>query len=315
MTKSSQVEDLFQKLLLIRNLELKIAKEYPQDNIKSPVHLSVGQEFISVAVCEALDREDYVCATYRGHAAYLAKGGSVKEFVAELYGKSTGCAKGRGGSMHLIEPSVNFIGTSAIVATGVPVATGHALALKMKNKPQVVVCFIGDGATEEGCFYESLNFASLKSLPIIYVVENNGYAIHEPLAKRWASTDLVGRAEGFGVSAYQHTDGNLLSLISLSQRIIDSVRQGAGPALLEVSCCRWLQHVGPEDESDATYRDLQKLSQSKVIDPLFILASQLTAVKREEVTNTVSSVIDDAFQFATSSPFPDASEVFDYVYC
>jgi len=314
MSKNSQVEYLFQKLLFIRNIELKIADEYPQDNIKSPVHLSVGQEFISIAVCEALGKEDYVCATYRGHAAYLAKGGSVKEFVAELYGKSTGCAKGRGGSMHLIEPSVNFIGTSAIVATGLPVATGHALALKMQNKPQVVVCFVGDGATEEGCFYESLNFAALKSLPIIYVVENNGYAIHEPLAKRWASTDLVGRAEGFGVSAYQHLDGDLISLLPLSQRIVDSVRQGTGPALLEVNCCRWLQHVGPEDESDATYRDLQQLRKSKVIDPLSILASQLTVAKREEITSTVNRVIDDAFQFADSSPFPDASEVFDYVY-
>ncbi|WP_076410856.1 thiamine pyrophosphate-dependent dehydrogenase E1 component subunit alpha [Shewanella sp. UCD-KL12] len=314
MSCEPNIENLYRKMLFIRNIELKIAKEYPQDNIKSPVHLSVGQEFVSIGICESLNQEDYVCATYRGHAAYLAKGGSAKEFIAELYGKSTGCAKGRGGSMHLIEPKVNFIGTSAIVATGLPVATGHALALKMKKSLQVVVCFLGDGATEEGCFYESLNFASLKSLPILFVVENNGYAIHEPLSKRWASSDLVGRAEGFGVSSYQHTDGDLLSLIPQANGIIQSIREGSGPALLEVSCCRWLQHVGPGNESEESYRDHQQIAKSIMTDPLKVLESLLCKSKRELIIDLVSNEIEQVFQYAASSPFPEPSEVYDYVY-
>lgn len=308
------VEKLYRKLLFIRLLELKVAAEYPKDNIKSPVHLSVGQEFVSVGVCEALNQDDLVCATYRGHAAYLAKGGSANAFVAELYGKSAGCAKGRGGSMHLIEPNVNFLGTSAIVATGIPVATGHALAMTMRKSPQIVVCFIGDGATEEGCFYESLNFSALKSLPILFVVENNGFAIHEPLSKRWANADLINRAESFGVSAYQHSDGDLLTLVPLATRVIESIRSGHGPALLEVSCCRWLQHVGPLDESDVDYRDVSQIKNSKLIDPLDKLAGFLDMKLCKQIQTEMNEQIEEAFKFAENAVFPSASEVYDYVY-
>src|SRR5438309_778362 len=169
---------IYRSLYRIRRVEEEVAKIYPTDKIKSPVHLSIGQEAVSVGVCEALRGEDVVFGTYRSHALYLAKGGNLKAMIAELYGKATGCAKGKGGSMHMIAPSVQMWGTSAVVGTTIPHAVGYAYALKLRRRDGIVACFFGDGATEEGVFYESMNFAALKKLPIIFICENNCYAIH-----------------------------------------------------------------------------------------------------------------------------------------
>src|SRR5438128_6708701 len=176
---------LYRALYRIRRVEEEIARVYPTDKIKSPVHLSIGQEGVAVGVCEALEPHDVVFGSYRGHAMYLAKGGDLRRMIAELYGKVEGCARGKGGSMHLAAPEAGVLGASAVVGTQVPIATGWALALQRRGAGQVVACFFGDGATEEGSMAESLNFAALHRLPILFICENNGYAIHEPLSKRW----------------------------------------------------------------------------------------------------------------------------------
>ena len=162
-------ERFYRSLYRIRRVEEEIARIYPSDKIKSPVHLSIGQEAVSVGVCEALRPKDVVFGTYRSHAYYLAKGGDLKKMVAELYGKATGCAKGKGGSMHLIDAAHGIMGASAVVGTTIPNAVGYAYALKLQRKDSVVVSLFGDGATDEGVFYESLNFAALKQLPIIFI--------------------------------------------------------------------------------------------------------------------------------------------------
>ncbi|HVR17912.1 MAG TPA: thiamine pyrophosphate-dependent dehydrogenase E1 component subunit alpha, partial [Candidatus Limnocylindrales bacterium] len=172
------IERFYRALYRIRRVEEEIAAVYPTDKIKSPVHLSIGQEAVSVGVCEALDRDDVVFGTYRSHALYLAKGGDLQKMIAELYGKLDGCAKGKGGSMHLIDVAARVMGASAVVGTTIPQAVGFAYALKLQRKDSVVVSVFGDGAVDEGVFHESLNFAALKSLPIIFVCENNLYAIH-----------------------------------------------------------------------------------------------------------------------------------------
>src|SRR3989344_7824434 len=166
----------YRSLYRIRRVEEEIARVYPTNKIKSPVHLSIGQEAVSVGVCLALDSQDIVFGTYRGHALYLAKGGNLKKMIAELYGRATGCAKGKGGSMHLIDVTAGVMGGSAVVGTTIPQAVGYAYALKIKKSSSVVVSFFGDGAVEEGVFHESMNFAALKNLPIIFVCENNSYA-------------------------------------------------------------------------------------------------------------------------------------------
>src|SRR5262249_12776491 len=171
-------ERLYRSLYRIRRIEEEVARVYPTDRIKSPVHLSIGQEAVSVGVCEAFEPRDVVFGTYRGHALYLARGGDLRAMVAELYGKATGCTKGKGGSMHLIDPDCGVMGTSAVVGTTIANAVGYAYAQRYRRTGSIVASFFGDGATEEGVFAESLNFAALKRLPLLFVCENNGYAIH-----------------------------------------------------------------------------------------------------------------------------------------
>ncbi|PYS41056.1 MAG: hypothetical protein DMG14_08575 [Acidobacteria bacterium] len=184
---------LYRKMFLIRRTEEEVARIYPSDKIKSPVHLSIGQEAIAAGVCDVLRPDDVVSGTYRSHASYLAKGGDLRAFFAELYGKDTGCARGKGGSMHLINMDQYILGTSAVVGTTIPIAVGYALALKRQGTGRVVAAFFGDGATEEGVFHESLNFAALHRLPVLFVCENNFLAIHTPIEKRWATRRLCER--------------------------------------------------------------------------------------------------------------------------
>src|SRR5439155_4707591 len=183
-------EQLYRSLYRIRRVEEEIARVYPTDRIKSPVHLSIGQEAVSVGICSALRADDVVFGTYRGHALYLAKGGDLKQMVAELYGKVTGCARGKGGSMHLVDAAHGVMGASAVVGTTIPHAVGYAYAMKLRGEDRIVVSFFGDGATDEGVFDESLNFAALKRLPILFVCENNSYAIHTHQVRRQAQANI-----------------------------------------------------------------------------------------------------------------------------
>src|SRR5918912_988627 len=198
---------LYRALLRIRRVEEEVARVYPTDKIKSPVHLSIGQEAVSVGVCAALRPDDVVFGTYRGHALYLAKGGDLKAMVAELYGRATGCTRGKGGSMHLVDPEAGVMGTSAVVGTTIANAAGYAYALKLRGSEAAVVSFFGDGATEEGVFAETLNFAVLKRLPVLFVCENNGYAIHTHQSRRQGNPDICARAQAFGMPA-ESLDGN-----------------------------------------------------------------------------------------------------------
>lgn len=205
-------EEFYRSLYKIRRVEEEIARIYPTDKIKSPVHLSIGQEAVSVGVCQALRPDDIVFGTYRGHALYLAKGGDLKQMIAELYGKATGCARGKGGSMHLIETSVGMMGTSAVVGTTIPQAVGYAYALKYQKKDSIVVSFFGDGATEEGVFAESLNFAALKKLPIIFICENNFYAIHTHQRQRQPISNICDRVASYGIPAERIEYNDVIAL-------------------------------------------------------------------------------------------------------
>src|SRR3954454_2316519 len=211
---------LYRSLYRIRRVEEAIADAYPSDRIKSPVHLSIGQEAVSVGVCAALLPRDVVFGTYRGHALYLAKGGSMRAMVAELFGKATGCTRGKGGSMHLIAADKGVMGMSAVVGTTVANAVGHAYALRYRKTDAIVASFFGDGATEEGVFAESLNFAVLKKLPILFVCENNGYAIHTHQSRRQGKPDIRARAEAFGLPA-ERLDGNdVFGLLWRTQEVL-----------------------------------------------------------------------------------------------
>ena len=244
-TKNDEVTRLYRSLKRIRRVEEQIEEIYHTDKIKSPVHLSIGQEAISVGVCDILNADDFVVGTYRGHALYLAKGGNLEAFMAELFGKVDGCARGKGGSMHMIDVSANVLGCSAVVATNIPIAMGYAWRLKQQKNGGVIACFFGDGATEEGVFYESLNFAALHKLPILFVCENNGLAIHSPLKKRWSHFDICARVNGFGIPVHELKEMDIFKIHNTADEVVKRIRMGSGPEFMECHTYRWRSTCWP----------------------------------------------------------------------
>src|SRR5438477_5943177 len=298
---NSAAARLYRSMFLIRRVEEEIIRLYPTDKIKSPVHLSIGQEAVSAAVCDQLDKSDVVFGTYRGHALYLAKGGDVPRMMAELYGKVDGCARGKAGSMHLVDPSVGMMGTSAVVATGVSNAVGAALALKMQKSTAIVVCFFGEGAADEGAWHESMNFASLKKLPILFVCENNLYAIYSHVKDRMAGPGLCARARAYGVEAELIEDHEPMKLHERVGAAIAAVRGGGGPRFLECMTYRWRDHVGPGEDRQHKYRPDTELDHKIATDNLASLGGLLSAETRQSIEAAEEKRIAAAIAFAEAS--------------
>jgi pyruvate dehydrogenase E1 component alpha subunit len=308
-------ERLYRSLRRIRRVEEEIARLYPSDKIKSPVHLSIGQESIAVGVCDVLRAEDVVSPTYRSHAAYLAKGGDLRGMIAELYGKANGVAGGKGGSMHLIDMSHNIIGASAVVGTTVPIAVGFALTFRRRKTGQVAVSFFGDGATEEGVFAESLNFAALHKLPVLFVCENNGLAIHTPLGRRWATRQLCERVATYGIATHHITDGDVLGIRAIAAQAIEPMRSGeGGPVFIECDTYRWREHVGPNEDFDAGYRPRNELEPWLANDQVPRIGAKLAAVRRDAIDGEIEREIAEAIAFAEASPFPAADALETHVF-
>lgn len=300
---------LFRQLYRIRRVEEEVAKAYPTDAIKSPVHLSIGQEAVAVGVCLACHADDVFFGTYRSHATVLAKGGDLKAMMAELYGKATGSAKGKGGSMHLIDLGAKHMGASAVVGTSIPVATGYAYAQWMKAKPGVTVCMFGDGAVEEGAFHEALNFATLKQLPILFVVENNGYAIHTPQAARQGKAGLREKAAGYALPYAHVGSGDTREIFQAAATALEAVRAGEGPRLLEVDTYRWMEHVGPQQDYHIGYRSLGEAEPWFEKDEVKLVGARLSEAERKDIERDVEAEIAEAIAFAEESPEPDEAEL------
>jgi TPP-dependent pyruvate/acetoin dehydrogenase alpha subunit len=307
---------LYRSLYRIRRVEEEIARIYPTDKLKSPVHLSIGQEAVAVAMCAPLEPHDVVFGTYRGHAAYLAKGGCLKAMLAEMYGKATGCTKGKGGSMHLIDTSAGVMGASAVVGTTIANAVGYAYAIKVMRKRLIVMSFFGDGATEEGVFAESLNFAALKRLPIIFVCENNGYAIHTHQKLRQGLPDICAKARAAGVPAELIERNDLLLMHERACRAVNALRDGVveGPIFFECQTYRWKEHVGPNEDYQLGYRTREEARPWIEHDQLPRLAALIASLTRLEIESQVESEIRQAIEFAEESPFPAADELLTDVF-
>ena len=311
----SEYARLYRSLLRIRRVEEEIARVYLTDKIKSPVHLAIGQEAVSVGVCEALTPEDVVFGTYRSHAVYLAKGGDLKRMIAELYGKATGCAKGKGGSMHLIDAAAGVMGTSAVVGTTIPQAVGYAWGVKRGGARTVVVSLFGDAALEEGVSHESMNFAALKKLPVIFVCENNFYSIHSPLSARQPHANIWERAAAYGIPAERIADNDVLRIHARVKEAAAAIRGGyAGPWFFECLTYRWKEHVGPNDDFHAGYRSRTEAEPWFERDQVKRLAELVSADARREIEHEVLAEIRDAFQFAEDSPFPETRELYTDVF-
>lgn len=306
---------LYRSLKRIRRVEEVTAEIYPSDKIKSPIHLAIGQESVSVAVCDVLEPRDWVGGSYRSHAMYLAKGGSLPGLMAEMFGKETGCCRGRGGSMHVIDVAAGVMGSSAVVGTQISMAAGYALAAQMARDGSVVAVFFGDGATEEGCFYESLNFAALRKLPILFVCENNGYAIHEPLSKRRARPEgICEAAEALGLPATRIDDGCVFAIRSAAEAAVRSMRDGGGPALIEAVIYRWRQHVGPNEDYDEGYRVEGEVKPWKENDQVERVAAMIDPAIRAEIDAEIEAEIAAAVEFAETSPAPLGEELYANVF-
>lgn len=292
-----------------------MARVYPSDKIRSPVHLSIGQEAVSVGVCEALRPDDVVFGTYRSHAMYLAKGGDLRAMVAELYGKQTGCARGKGGSMHLVDVAHGVMGTSAVVGTTIPNAVGYAYAMKYRRSDRVVISFFGDGAADEGVWHESLSFAALKRLPVVFVCENNQYAIHTHQLRRQHVGDIVARARAHGMPADRIEGNDVLAIHDRLSETADRLRRGQpGPFFFECMTYRWREHVGPGEDFALGYRTREEAAPWVDGDQVTRLGTMIPAAARSRIEAEVEDEVADAFAFAEASPFPPARELWTDVY-
>jgi len=304
-------KDLFYRMHRIRRVEETIAERYADQEMRCPVHLSIGQEAIAVGVCSSVRPTDYVMSTHRAHAHYLAKGGDLNSLMAELYGRVTGCSQGKGGSMHLMDLSAGFLGATPIVASSIPIAVGAAFGSIMQGNPRVVVSFFGEAATEEGVFAESLNFAVLKKLPVIFVCENNLYSVYSPLEVRQPlERDLLLIAKGHGAETCRGDGNDVSEVFQLASQAVARAVRGDGPTVMELTTYRWREHVGPDYDNHLGYRTEAEFLNWKAQDPLekaklyLLNKGSLTEDQVQDMERRVAREIDEAVSFAIESPYP-----------
>jgi TPP-dependent pyruvate/acetoin dehydrogenase alpha subunit len=307
--------ELYRKLYLARRAEEKIRQHYMEDEMKTPMHMSMGEEAIAVGVCQALKAEDHVFCTYRSHAIFLAKTQKTDDFFAEMCGKDTALLKGKGGSMHMCAPEFGFMGTSAIVASIIPVAVGAAFANKRKDNGKVVAVFFGDGAIDEGDFWESLNVACLMKLPVLFICEDNGLAVHTATYKRrgYASiTDIVSR---FNCNVLKENTTDAEVIYELTRQAIRLIKTNQMPCFMHLRYYRYLEHVGVNEDFDAGYRSREEFEEWYKKDPVSLQREKLlkNGVREEEIIKferETNNQIENSIRLAKEAPFSEASELY-----
>jgi TPP-dependent pyruvate/acetoin dehydrogenase alpha subunit len=310
---------LYKNLYLIRRSEEMIIKYYKEDDMKTPMHMSMGEEAIVVGIISALQKKDLVFGTYRSHALYLAKTEDTDGFFAELYGKATGTAHGKAGSMHLASPDHNLLLTSAVVGTTIPVALGAALSNKMQKKQQIVVSFFGEGALDEGVFWESLNFACLKELPILFVCEDNDLAIHSRAGDRHGYKSIERIVSQFNCHVVSDKTTDVFAINKLTSQILKKIKQTGKPGFLHLHYYRYLEHVGVEEDFHFKYRSRQEFLKWKKVDPILLARKYLLTkgVKENEIKvleNTIDRKVTSAIKKAKEAPYPTEAELFANIY-
>lgn len=319
--KKNKKIKLYYEMLRIREIEKTIASKYSEWEMRCPIHLSIGQEAIAVGVCENLKKKDKIVTAHRSHAHYLAKGGSLKKMIAELYGKVTGCAKGLGGSMHLIDINKGVFAAVPIVGSTIPIGTGIAWANKLKKRNELVVVFFGDGATEEGVFFESLDFASLHSLPILFICENNEYSVYSHITKRQAQNRSITKiSKSFGIKSFQ-MDGNKIESIFLkTKKIVQQIKKKPKPFLIEFKTFRQLEHCGPNNDDDLGYRSQNYLKFWQKKCPILTYElylkknNYLTDYNISKINKKIKNEVINSFNYAKKSKFPKKALLKKYIY-
>jgi TPP-dependent pyruvate/acetoin dehydrogenase alpha subunit len=316
MTTSStfNTRRAYELLYRARRSDEVLGEAVKTGRIPLPVHLSIGQEAVSVGACLALKQDDVVFGTYRGHALYIAKGGNLKKMFAEHYGKVTGATKGKGGSMELIDINAGVMGMSAIVGTGIPNATGYAWGKQLQKKKNIVVNFFGDGATEEGAFHESLNFAALKKLPIIYICENNGYAISTHISIRQPHISIATRARSYGIKTKVIEGNDTRAIFREVTKARKEILKKSGPIFLECETYRWRQHLGPNLDFGKGGRDIKEAEPWMKNDELERIGRLLPTKTRKNIEAKIETEIKEATLFAERSPYPTSKDLWKDVF-
>lgn len=311
--------DLYRKLYLARRAEEKIRHHYMEDEMKTPMHMSMGEEAIAVGVCHALKAEDQVFATYRSHAIYLAKTNNMDDFFAEMYGKGTAFLKGKGGSMHMCAPDSGFMGTSAIVASIIPVAVGAAFANKQQGNGKLVATFFGDGAVDEGDFWESLNVACLMKLPVLFVCEDNGLAVHTPTSKRQGYDSITDIVSKFNCNLLKENTTDAEVIYRLTRQGIKLIKTTSMPCFMHLRYYRYLEHVGVNEDFDAGYRPREEFEEWYKKDPVSLQREKLLkyGIKEEEIRGIeieIDNMIEKSIRLAKEAPFADVNELYKGVF-
>ena len=302
-------------------IELSIVENYNNWKMRCPVHLSIGQESAAVGICANLKKNDEIVTAHRSHAHYLAKGGSLKKMIAELHGKETGCAEGLGGSMHLIDLNENITAAVPIVGSTIPIGVGKAWANKLNSASNIVVIFFGDGATEEGVFFESLDFAVLKNLKILFVCENNKYSVYSSLEKRQSKKrNLIKIAKAMGLNTQLFKDHDVLNIYKNTKKIIQTIKKKSVPYLIQINTWRYLEHCGPNYDDNLGYREKRDKKYWAKKDQIFKYENLLkkkgliTTKDIIDMKNKLRNEINRAFKFAEKSNFPSKKILKKYIY-
>ena len=311
-------KELYKKIYLMRKAEEKVREVYHTDVMKTPVHLSLGEEAIVAGICQALSADDQVYGTCRGHALYLARSDDLDAFYGELCGKVTGVAKGKAGSMHISCPESGFMASSAIVSSIIPVALGAAFAVKYKRNNHIVAVFFGDGATEEGVFWETLNMACLKKLPILFVCEDNGLAIHAHIADR-QSYSIPDAVKSFGLAVYSDSTTDAEGIYNAAGEAVRTIRETGNPYFIHLKYHRYLEHVGVNEDYSFEYRKKEDYTQWYTMDPVKRQREKLLSIgvddneiKADE--KVIDKNIDKSMKRALGAALPIDSELFEDVY-
>jgi len=311
-------KELFEGMLYVRLVEEEIANRYSDQEMRCPVHLSIGQEAAAIGVGKALQVTDLCYSTHRCHSHYLAKGGSLEAMLGEIYGKETGCVGGRGGSMHLMDMDVGFLASVPIVGSSIPLAVGQALADKIDGKDRVSVAYFGDGAVEEGVFHESANFASLHNLNVLFVCENNLYSVYTPLADRQPDGSLERVAGAHNIPTIKADGNDVEATYVATIDVLEKMRAGGGPAFMLLPTYRWREHCGPGYDNHIGYRTEAEFEAWKERDPVATYAARLAkkgvAVDEDAMRAVLMKRIDAAFAKAQAAPLPPLEEAAAYVY-
>ncbi|MDI6904288.1 MAG: pyruvate dehydrogenase (acetyl-transferring) E1 component subunit alpha [Candidatus Bathyarchaeia archaeon] len=316
LTKEKLVE-IYMKMLEIRFFEEKVFELYAQNLVPGTIHLYAGEEAVAVGVCGNLRKDDYITSTHRGHGHCIAKGAELKRVMAEILGKKTGYCKGKGGSMHIADFSIGMLGATAVVGAGIPIAVGAGLSIKLRDTDQVAACFFGEGASNQGTFHESINMAAIWKLPVIFVCENNLYAMGTRQSRVMAIKNVADRATAYGIPG-EVVDGNdVLAVYEAAQKAVETARKGEGPTLIE---CKTYRHKGHSRIDLAKYRPKEEVEEWLAKDPIkrfkekLLQTNTLVEAEIQQIEKEVSAEIEEAVKFAMESPYPAPEEASEDVY-